>query len=421
MGDILVHKTVKVLYVCPFAHDLASYSYMAFYESKALLQTGADVEVLTFKGLLDESPAGIKQHTVDRRGKLFLWLYDFIDLMRKHCYTMMFAKLMEYIWTLITAIHLRKRFNYDVLYLREGDPFLLILHCLNLFQKNCNWIVVLIGAEHVRSSSPKNFRQIVARCFYLLMNNNLWKIIFCRSSCKNNFVYVTENEEIKNSYDTYMQGILSGRIFCLPLGVNQINEYMTKEEARDHLGIPKDKLIFLCFGSPHLGKDWEVMYSALSSMSDVFLLQVGDQRFNDGFLDLSKKYDMSNRIMIVDRYISEEEKPYYFFSSDAVILSYTKAFFSNASSLWESCRFQIPVLVSDNVQLRDFMKYHIPGIIFEAQNAISLRESIVRFAGLNKEDIQVFKDNCRVFGEDFSIDKWAEHCLLIYKNYLEDK
>jgi hypothetical protein len=45
----------------------------------------------------------------------------------------------------------------------------------------------------------------------------------------------------------------------------------------------------------------------------------------------------------------------------------------------------------------------------------------VRFAGLNKEDIQVFKDNCRVFGEDFSIDKWAEHCLLIYKNYLEDK
>jgi glycosyltransferase involved in cell wall biosynthesis len=127
---------------------------------------------------------------------------------------------------------------------------------------------------------------------------------------------------------------------------------------------------------------------------------------------------MSDRVLIKDHYISEEEKPYYFFASDAIILSYTRQFLSNASSLWEACRFETPVIISDNSQLKEIMDSYKPGLVFKAQDPDSLRETIIHFINLSQEEIIRFKENCRRFNEDFSINRWAKHCLLIYEDHL---
>lgn len=427
----MITKPVKILYICPFAHDFASYSFMAFYESNALSQAGAEVELLTFKGLLDKAPLKIKQWTVREHITLSLPLYCLANLMRKSRYSRMFAKLIEYSLTLMVAIRLGKKFNYDVLHLREGDPFLFILHLLNLSQRGNNWAVILIGAELVAQlsslSSPwKNPKQLFTVIFIRAMNSNFWKPVFSMSSARNKFVYLTENDVIKNSYEPYMKGALAGNIFCLPLGVNTIDKTISKEEARKYLGIPIDKPVFLCFGSPHAGKEWEAIYIALKDIKDVFLLHGGDQRLDDrGFSlqlpdssILSAKYGMSDRVFIKDGYIPEEEKPYYFFASDAIILSYTRQFLSNASSLWEACRFVTPVIVSDNSQLKNIMDTYQPGMVFKAQDPDSLRNTITHFINLSQEEIFEFQDNCRRFNKEFSINRWAQQCLLIYKDHL---
>ena len=51
------------------------------------------------------------------------------------------------------------------------------------------------------------------------------------------------------------------------------------------------------------------------------------------------------------------------------------------------------------------------GLLFAAQDADSLREAILRFISLQPEEIKVFKDNCRRFSEEFSMDNWAKNTL----------
>ena len=404
---------------------------MAFYESTALSQAGAEVELLTFKGLLDKTPLRIKQWTVRQHITLSLPIYYLSVLMRKSRYTRMFAKLIEYTLTIMVAIKLNKQFNYDVLHLREGDPLLFILHLLNLLQQGNNWSVILIGAELIAQSSLlsspwKNPKQFFTILFTRAMNSNFWKPVFSRSSARNKFVYLTENEAIRNSYEPYMKGALAGNIFCLPLGVNKIDKTISKEEARKYLGIPIDKPVFLCFGSPHAGKEWKTIYIALKDIQDVILLFGGNQRLDDRGLSLqlpnsvslSAKYGMNDRVLIKDHYISEKEKPYYFFAADAIILSYTKQFLSNASSLWEACRFKTPVIISDNSQLRAIMDSYKPGMVFKAQDPDSLGETIRQFIDLSQEEILRFKENCRRFNEEFSINRWAKQCLQIYEDHL---
>lgn len=406
---------MKVLYICPFAHDLASYSFMARYESEALSKV-ADVELLTFKGLLDNAPIVLKQWQTAQRLGILTPMYHLARLMRQSRYTRMFAKLLEYSLTIRVAVKMRK--DYDMLHLREGDPFLFMLHFINSFQRGCKWAVVLIGAELVEQSAVvcKTPQQILGKVLLWMVNGKFWRPVFERSSRQNKFIYLTENEAIKSKYE----GILPN-VVCLPLGsTNKVAKVMSKAEARDYFRIPMDIPVFLCFGSPHNGKDWEVIYKALEGM-DTLLLQAGDQRLDERSLnvrlsnsvELAVKYNTD--VVMQDSYISEADKPYYFSAADAIILSYTKQFLGNASQLWEACRFELPVIISDNEQFKGVMDNYKVGLVFEAQNANFLREMISCFIGLSSEQKKEFKDDCKRFNQDYSMERWAKGCLLAYR------
>jgi len=117
---------------------------------------------------------------------------------------------------------------------------------------------------------------------------------------------------------------------------------------------------------------------------------------------------------IKDYYVPEEEKPYYFFAADAAVLSYTKEFLSTTSLLWESCRFGIPVIASDNGDLKALMETFKPGLLFKAQDVDSLKEAITRFIELRPGEVKKLKENCHKFTYQFSMKKWAQRCIKLY-------
>jgi glycosyltransferase involved in cell wall biosynthesis len=123
-------------------------------------------------------------------------------------------------------------------------------------------------------------------------------------------------------------------------------------------------------------------------------------------------------MIIRDYYIPEDEKPYYFFAADAMILSYKRHFLSTSSLLWETCRFETPVISSDNGQLVKLVENYNVGLLFKAQDPDSLRKAIIHFLSLKSEEIKVLKDNCSHFAAEFSMDKWAQKCQLIYGRLL---
>ena len=62
-------------------------------------------------------------------------------------------------------------------------------------------------------------------------------------------------------------------------------------------------------------------------------------------LEMIKKLDLGNKATIIDRYIPNEEMPYFFFAADIVVLPYTSVTGSGMVQL--AFGFQKPVVVSN--------------------------------------------------------------------------
>lgn len=331
--------------------------------------------------------------------------------------------------TLARAIGLKRKLKYDIIHLRDGEPFLFIPFLLSLPCRGYNWVISLMGGNLFYTPPPlsttlrKNLSLFVYTLALKVINSNLWRYVYRRSLARNHFLFLTQSEAIKRDYDSYLQGVFSGKIICLMLGQNTVNRIISKIEARQRLGLPQGKLLLLSFGACHPGKDVEVVFRAIKDVPDVVLVQGGKHTFSVGPspAKLAKDYAMEDRVIIKDYYIPEEEKPDYFFAADAVILSYTRQFLSTVSLLWDACHFGTPVIASDKGQLGDLIEAFPTGLPFTAQDANSLRQAIIRFINLKPEAIEIFKNNCQRFCDEFSIEKWAQRCLGLYEGLLSNK
>ena len=423
---------MKILYVCPFAHYAGHFPWAAVHETQALARAGVEVKLLTFRGVIDKAEVKVPQLTVRQHIRLAVPLYHVANLLRK-CKGISFACMsLEYFLTLCVAIRLKQKLSCNIIHLRDGEPFLFLPHLLSLPLRGQNWAVSLIDINLVTLATHpslltdlrKSFRAFLYTLTIGILNSNLWRPVYRMSLSRNHFIFLTQNKEMKQSLESYMQGALVGKVFCLPPGIDDTERVISKEEARRYFGLPQDKPVFLSFGSLHTGKDVETIFRALKYMPDVFLLHGGDPVFRLNLPspeNLAEKYDMKDRAILRDYYIPEEEKPYYFLAADAIILSYTKQFLSTASLLWEACRFELPVIASDNGQLRELVETFRPGLVFAAQDPDSLRQAVSRFINLKPGEVRKLKENCRRFTNEFSMDKWAQKCLEIYDRLLADK
>jgi glycosyltransferase involved in cell wall biosynthesis len=426
----LTPKRIKVLYVCPFAHYSGHPPWAAIHEPEALARAGAEVNLLTFYGIIDGTEVKVPHVTVIPRTKGLLPVQRLINLFFTR-WTLFRWPIMviENIWTLAIAIRLKRKLNYDIIHLRDGDPFLFIPLVLSLPFRGHNWVISLMGGSFFNTSLSlfttlrKSLWLFIYTIALKVLNSKLWRQLYRRSLARNHFLFLTQSEAVKRDYDSYLQGVFSGSVTHLPLGFGSSIRPVSKEKARRHLRLPRSKLLLLSFGVPHPGKDLDTVFSALKDTPDVFLVQGGKHGFSVGAnpVRLARDYAVLDRVIIRDYYISEKEKPYYFFAADAVILSYTRQFLSTVSLLWEACQFGTPVIASDNGQLGELVKTFRPGLLFKAQDTASLRKAITQFLRLKPREIRVFKNNCQEFCEEFSLGKWAQRCLGLYEGLLNNK
>jgi glycosyltransferase involved in cell wall biosynthesis len=423
----LAPKRIKVLYVCPFAHYSGHPPWAAIHEPEALARAGAEVSLLTSYGIIDETRIKVPQVMVLPRSRFPRSLQYLVHLFftRWALFRWMIMLLANFL-TVVQAIRLKRKLKYDIIHLRDGDPFLFLPLLLSLPFRGYNWVVSLMGGSLFYTHPPllkilrEDPRQFVYTIALSVLNGKLWRPLYRRSLARNNFLFLTQSEAVKRDYSSYLQGVFSGKVVCLMMGHGSMAKVASKEEARKRLGLPPDKPLFLSFGTSHPGKDLETVFRALKDIPDVFLVQAGKYTFSLGPnpAKLAQDYAVRDRVIIRNSYIPEAEKPYYFFAADAVILSYTRKFLSTASLLWDACQFGTPVIANDNGQLGELIKAFQVGLPFTAQDANSLRKAVMRFLSLKPEEIQLMKENCQRFSEEFSIDKWAQGCLEIYDSLL---
>ncbi len=424
-----VNKKLKVLFVCPFAHYTGHFSWAAVHETQALAGANVDIRLLTFCGVTDKSRVTVPQSIVREHTTVGTPFYHLANYLRRWKGIGFISMFIEAFMTQSVAIRLRKKDGYDIIHLRDGEPFLFLPHLFGTFNKNGRWLVSLTGSVFITrppSSAEirKNLRLFLYGLYIKAINSHFWKPFYRQSLARNHFLFITQNPKMKQIAEQYMDGVLAGKVLSLELGVDGVEKVISKKEARRYFGLPQDRPVFLSFGFLHAGKDVETIFKAMKDIPPAYLLHGGDQMFRLNLPDsvsLVDKYKMTDRAIIKDKYIPEEEKPYYFFASDAVVLSYTKQFLSTTSLLWQACRFGIPVIASDNGQLGKMVDTHGVGLVFKAEDAGSLRKAMVSFINLGPGELRELKSNCHRFAREFSLASWAEKCLQLYHKLLAGK
>lgn len=410
---------IRVLYVCPYAHYPGHFAAAAVQETKALAEAGNDTILLTFCGVIGDTEIKVPSSVVFPQTSLTKPIHNFVGLLRKWTISRWMVMFFETLLTLCKAVAIKRKRRIDIIHLRDGEPFLFLSHLLSLPFRGYRWVVSLT-ASNIYPPKPKTFQQFVYTIAVKFVNSGIWRPLYRISLARNGFIFLTQNEMARRDYDSYLDGIFVGKVIYLPLGSDKRPMIIDKDKARKKLRLPLDKPVFLSFGAPHSGKDLETIFRAVGELPDVCLVHAGSQAFSLGAntANLTDKYGEPNRVIIKDHYISEEEKPYYFFAADAAILSYTRQFLSTSSLLWESCRFGTPVIASNNGQLAELVETYDVGLLFKAQDSDSLRQAMVHFVKLKPEQIELLRRSCRRFASEFSLDRWAKRCVEIYDSLL---
>lgn len=410
---------IRCLYVCPYAHYPGHFAAAAIQETQALAEAGVDIQLLTFGGVIGDAKIKVPHIVVFTPTNINRPVHYFIKLLRKWTISRWIVMFFETLATLSRAVILRGKKEVDIIHLRDGEPFLFLSHLLSLPFRNYCWVISLT-ASNIYPPKPKTFKQFVYTLGVRFVNSSIWKPLYRISLARNGFVFLTQNETAQRGYDSYLGGIFEGKVIYLPLGSDRVGTIVEKNKARRKLKLPLDRPIFLSFGAPHSGKDLDTIFNAASQLPNACLVHAGSQAFSLGSdtTNLAEKYGEPNKVIIRDQYITEEEKPYYFFAADAVILSYTRKFLSTSSLLWEACRFGIPVIASDNGQLGDLVETYNVGLLFEAEEFASLRKAMAHFVKLKPKQIDLFRRKCKRFANEFSLDKWAHVCVEIYQSVL---
>ena len=415
---------MRVLYVCPWAHWAGHPPYVAIRETQALAKAGAEVFLCTFRSVLGQKVPPTIPHRTVVSSRIGIPLGALVNLLLSSKINLMkgLSWFLENFSTLLLAVKLRKTLRYDVIYLRDGDPFIFNPFLLGLVSRHHRWVISLIG---VKALMPP-FSFWYHKLFYKLVNAPMWKPIYRSSLAKNQFIFHCQNKYIKDYFETsFLDGILAGRVSVVPVGVEQTDNRTPQKEARRFLGLPEDKVVFLHFGSLHSGKDIETVLAAIRDIPDVLLIHAGAIEVRlplmtrQALTDLVQHYGLQDRVIIKDYYIPEEEKKYYFSAADATILSYKRDSIQTASVLWEAAKFGSPAIASDVGELGELVKRYKLGLVFEAENAASLKDALSRFLSSSRSEKEAMASNYEKLGNEFSLDEWAQKHLKSFRELCE--
>ncbi|MDD5748891.1 MAG: glycosyltransferase [Actinomycetota bacterium] len=227
--------------------------------------------------------------------------------------------------------------------------------------------------------------------------------ILSRIAFANAHHFIVHGEESKKSLEGLVGhsdiSVISHPTY-LPLA--QISREGTLDSKRK-LGIPPDAKVVLFFGFVRPYKGLEILLKAIpeaaSKIENLFLLVVGE------FWESRKTYEklidelgIREKVLIVDRYIPNEEISSYFSAADIVALPYVDASGSGVVQL--SYGFEKPVITTRVGDIENSVKHGKTGFLVEPKNPSALACSIVDF--FEAENREEMSSNIRKAMESFS-------------------
>jgi glycosyltransferase involved in cell wall biosynthesis len=159
---------------------------------------------------------------------------------------------------------------------------------------------------------------------------------------------------------------------------------LSKNEARERLGLGKDEKILLFFGFIREYKGLKTLVAAMpeitSSLPACRLLIVGDfnsRQSKDEYVDLLERSCCRENILLIDGYVPDSEVEKYFAACDLVVLPYDSATQSGIVQI--AYGFEKPVVATDVGGLAEVVADGKTGYIVPPKDPRNLASAVVKF------------------------------------------
>jgi glycosyltransferase involved in cell wall biosynthesis len=168
---------------------------------------------------------------------------------------------------------------------------------------------------------------------------------------------------------------------------DNFGEKISKDEAREKLGMDPGEKVILFFGFIRKYKGLDLLLDAMSDerikASGIKLMVAGEYYEDEkGYLDQIDQLGISSQLIMRTHFIPDRDVRYYFCASDLVVQPYKNATQSGVTPL--SYHFEIPMVVTNVGGLPAMVPDHKAGLVAEPEPA-AIASAILEFYALGEQ------------------------------------
>ena len=199
--------------------------------------------------------------------------------------------------------------------------------------------------------------------------------------------FLALSSKVENELNTFGKGRKVYRSELPVYDCYQTGEDVDRNEIRKELDIPANSIVLLFFGYVRKYKGLDILLEAfpkiLEQHPEAFLLVVGEFYDKpDYYFNIIKKFNIENKVRVINKFVPNEEVSKYYLSSDVVILPYRSA--TQSGILNVAYGFKKPVIVTDVGGLSEFVVKNKTGIVVNSASPEALVNGINEFFELKK-------------------------------------
>lgn len=158
---------------------------------------------------------------------------------------------------------------------------------------------------------------------------------------------------------------------------------------KDELSIDGDGKVLLFFGYVRYYKGLDILIEAfkkiLAKHPESTLLIVGEFYDKpDKYLKMIEKYEIGNKVKIVNKFVPNEEVSKYYLASDVVMLPYRSA--TQSGILYVAYGFNKPVIVTNVGGLSEFVVEGKTGVIVQPDSSDEIAKGFDKFLELSEHE-----------------------------------
>jgi len=186
-------------------------------------------------------------------------------------------------------------------------------------------------------------------------------------------------------------------------------------EAKDKLGLPKDKKLLLFFGFIRSYKGLDILLQALSILPEEYHLIIAGEVYGDfkEYDKIIKNLNLKNRISLFVRYINDDEVPLFFSAADVCVQPYKSATQSGIVGI--SFHFDLPMIATNVGGLKEMIEPYNTGIVIEKPDLELTANAVQQYFKENKK--YEFVKNIKKFKSENSWKKLASSILQLYDEF----